>query len=263
MNDVLDYEGLKGLCVVLGRPASTLIALAPANDPFAIGPLRRKGAEWFTRIWKRLGLGKGTHLRRIHYVLISQKRPVPLPDGARYENTMDCWGALCTASRDARYLDLVPADYFVDRRNGEAIEHLSGSSTEASLDISFERPWIEVPASQVPYLPMLRLSPPTFEQPYHVELWCEKTTVNDVLVPLAERYGLNVVTGAGELSVTACINLVERAERSERPVRILYISDFDPAGQFHAGCRRTQDRASPAPQGPLPRRPGAAGRAHP
>jgi hypothetical protein len=41
MNDVLDYEGLKGLCVVLGRPASTLIALVPANDPFAIGPLRR------------------------------------------------------------------------------------------------------------------------------------------------------------------------------------------------------------------------------
>jgi hypothetical protein len=36
--------------------------------------------------------------------------------------------------------------------------------------------------------------------------------------------------GSGELSVTACHALVQRAQSSGRPVRILYISDFDPAG---------------------------------
>jgi len=41
---------------------------------------------------------------------------------------------------------------------------------------------------------------------------------------------VGIVTGAGELSITACVNVVERARQSERPVRILYVSDFDPAG---------------------------------
>jgi hypothetical protein len=55
--------------------------------------------------------------------------------------------------------------------------------------------------------------------------------MNDILVPLGEEFGINIVTGAGELSLTHCVKLLERAEASGRPVRILYISDFDPAGQ--------------------------------
>ena len=52
-----------------------------------------------------------------------------------------------------------------------------------------------------------------------------------MLEQIASEYDCNVITGAGELSQTACVNLVQRAEESGRPVRILYISDFDPAGQ--------------------------------
>lgn len=51
-----------------------------------------------------------------------------------------------------------------------------------------------------------------------------------MLLPLCERYGINLITGSGEQSLTACVNVVKRAEENERPVRILYISDFDPAG---------------------------------
>lgn len=60
---------------------------------------------------------------------------------------------------------------------------------------------------------------------------CEKSTMNDILVPLCQRYGLNLQTGAGELSITAALNLVRRIEKIGKPARILYISDFDPAGQ--------------------------------
>src|SRR5262249_32910956 len=52
-----------------------------------------------------------------------------------------------------------------------------------------------------------------------------------VLLPLANRYGLNVVTASGEISAIACRQLVERASAAKRPVRILYVSDHDPAGQ--------------------------------
>jgi hypothetical protein len=68
-------------------------------------------------------------------------------------------------------------------------------------------------------------------QRVQIESWAEKTTVNDILIPLAERYGAHLVTGAGELSATACSLCVERAKQDGRPVRILYVSDFDPAGQ--------------------------------
>jgi hypothetical protein len=50
-----------------------------------------------------------------------------------------------------------------------------------------------------------------------------------VLEPLARQFGLNLQTGVGEISITRCRELVERT--GARPVRILYISDFDPAGQ--------------------------------
>ncbi len=68
-------------------------------------------------------------------------------------------------------------------------------------------------------------------QPYHVELWCEKTTCADILDDLARAHRLNVVYGAGDLSETACQNLMQRvAANGGRPVRVLYINDFDPRG---------------------------------
>jgi hypothetical protein len=53
------YSQFKNLAAELSRPVSTLIALAPANDPFSITPSRRDGAHWFARIWKRLAIGLG------------------------------------------------------------------------------------------------------------------------------------------------------------------------------------------------------------
>ncbi|GHO77791.1 hypothetical protein KSD_55620 [Ktedonobacter sp. SOSP1-85] len=55
--------------------------------------------------------------------------------------------------------------------------------------------------------------------------------MNDVLIPLCERYGMNLQTGAGELSITAALNMVRRIEQVSKPAQIFSISDFDPAGQ--------------------------------
>jgi hypothetical protein len=227
----LRYSQLKSLAAELSRPASTLVALSPANDPFSITPGRRDGAQWFARIWKRLNLGSDVHLRRLHYAIVSQAKPLKMPNGTPYENTLEAWQALIRTSNDARYLDLVPAQDFVDRRNDEPLIYLSDECNEASLGTIYSEPHVEITSAQIPALPTLHLTRPVIQQPYHVEVWCEKTSVNDVLEKVAVAYGCNIVTGAGELSQTACVNLVQRAEESGRPVRILYISDFDPAGQ--------------------------------
>jgi hypothetical protein len=72
-----------------------------------------------------------------------------------------------------------------------------------------------------------RITPPWF----HVELWCEKTTMNSILLAIARERRLNVITGPGFQSLTGAWRLIGRAKRSGRPVRILYVSDFDKAGQ--------------------------------
>src|SRR5262252_4127588 len=85
--DPLDYESVNALAAKLDRPASTLIALSPHNDPFfAARPGRKADAEWFADIWERFRFGDGTHLRRIHYRLISTTTPILMRDSKPYRN---------------------------------------------------------------------------------------------------------------------------------------------------------------------------------
>jgi len=68
------------------------------------------------------------------------------------------------------------------------------------------------------------------DQPYLLELWIEKTTMNDELLPVCRRLGINLVTSAGFQSITSAVNLLKRVHECDKPARVLYISDFDPAG---------------------------------
>ena len=55
--------------------------------------------------------------RRGHYLMISQRDPILKLDDTPYQNTEEDWTDLLNDSKDASYLDLVPAEDFVDRRN--------------------------------------------------------------------------------------------------------------------------------------------------
>ena len=72
---------------------------------------------------------------------------------------------------------------------------------------------------RMPFLPQFSFDPPIIPQPYHVEIWAEKTTMNDILVPLAQQYRTNVVTGIGDYSATGCRDLYDRAAKSNCPAR--------------------------------------------
>jgi hypothetical protein len=87
-------------------------------------------------------------------------------------------------------------------------------------------------SEQEDLVPEVTIKPPSMSPPwFHIELWCEKTTVNDVLLTIARERQLNVITGPGFQSHTGAYQFLERAKRSRRPVRILYISDFDRSGR--------------------------------
>jgi hypothetical protein len=66
------------------------------------------------------------------------------------------------------------------------------------------------------------------------EVWVEKSgDLDDVLVPICERKRVNLIPCKGEQGIEACRKVVERGSELFKPipVRILYLSDFDPAGQ--------------------------------
>jgi hypothetical protein len=230
MNDPLTYDDLKALAEELGRPLKTLYALHSHNDPFMVGrEARERDAQWFGALWRRFEFQPGAHIRRVHYKLISQVEPVLMSNGEPYINTDYCWAELGTASLDARYLGLIALRDLVDRRNDEACIHYDGEASEPSISIEGG---FNVYATPSLALPRLQFTAPKIPQRYMVEIWCEKSTMNDILMPLGRRYGVNVVTGTGELSLTRCVELVDRARwrANGRPVRILYVSDFDKSG---------------------------------
>jgi hypothetical protein len=150
---VLDYESIKALAKSIKRPVNQLLALASCNDPFYAGVgARRQEAEWFAGVWSEHS-ALGAHLRRIHYRLVSPPEGVRilLPDGRDYQNTESDWTLLCRASLSARYLDLVPFDGLIDRRNDEPMFFANNTlldpdeEREVSAEVLFDEVEIETP----------------------------------------------------------------------------------------------------------------------
>jgi hypothetical protein len=234
---MLDYESIKAMAKSIGRPITELLALSVNADPFYAGvAARRRNAEWFAAIWADHGAA-GTHLRRLHYQLVSSTA-LTRPDGSAYENTENDWQLLCAASLSARYLDLVPFDCLVDRRNDEPmifarnLDADPDQEIEVSCRVLGDQPRVfEVQTPSMPPLPFLYLTAGSPVQKYIVEVWIEKSTQNDWLVPLCQRRGVNLVVGIGEQSETRARELALRSAKYGAPVRIIYISDFDPGGR--------------------------------
>jgi len=140
------YQELKDLAAAMGRPLASLIVLAKDNDPYLAGrPGRRlDGAQWFANLWERMNIPNGVHLRRLHYLLVSTPGTV-MPNG----NTLKCWRGLLDATADARYLDLVPASDFVDRRASAPVLYEPDASESAACLLNFSAPWVPGYASAI------------------------------------------------------------------------------------------------------------------
>src|SRR5829696_5848503 len=244
-HETTPYEDLKRLqrAVRLERGCKPhikdLIVLSPQNDPFYAGSETQAAmAEWFAGIF---GQSTGAHLRRIHYRLVARGNVVRA-DGVLYENNENSWSYLNNASRFARYLGLTDPEDLVDRRNPAPHIYMSpslGLGQEWSYEVDTN------PLDRISthlgnnHLPPVEVDTEVFGyayeealQPYHVEVWAEKTTMNDILVPLCSSLGANYVSGAGYQSITAMVSLLrDRVAKLEKPCRVLYVSDYDAAGR--------------------------------
>jgi len=230
----LDYDGLKSVAKERGCSVRDLLALAPQNDPFYAGtPTGRAQAEWFADIWRRAGYFSGVHLRRMHYWCVSQVG-LTQSNGKAYENTEEAWKNLCQASKQARYLGLVSIADIADHKN--PAPHLFAHYQQAPQarfevnvpELSDPSVWINGRFESERFVSGFN---PAMVQPYHLEVWVEKSTMDDVLLPVCDEYCADLVTGEGEMSITAVHGLFQRLHEANKPTRIFYVSDFDPAGQ--------------------------------
>jgi hypothetical protein len=68
------------------------------------------------------------------------------------------------------------------------------------------------------------------DRAYYVELWIEKSTIDDKLMPLAQQLGITFAASKGFQSISSAVQLLQRVNERAKPTRVFYISDHDEAG---------------------------------
>jgi len=70
----------------------------------------------------------------------------------------------------------------------------------------------------------------TRPQPYALTIFGEKSSLEDVLGPIARRFSADLYLGAGEISDTLLYRMAKDGVEDGRPIVVATICDFDPAG---------------------------------
>lgn len=235
------YEWIRKLKQETGKNIPELLALKEySRDPFFVGSeTDLEQAEWFEKMWEQEFKGQtGIHLRRVHYRLGSIG--YLKPDGTAYTFTKLDWGRLTAWSRVARYLKRVPADAFEDHRAPEPypLSWQTGETREPVLSNPYhewELPSVQLNLSSLDWslgTPSVAGYDPDdyLDRAYYIELWIEKSTMDDILVPLANELGFRLVPSIGFQSISNAVRLLERVQHMNKPTRVFYISDYDAQG---------------------------------
>ncbi len=220
-------HAIKQLATKKGRRAKDMLVMDEFNDPFYVGSETQcTSAEWARQLYLLLRPKRTVHIRRLHYFALTQPQHRK-PNGRIYANTEANWKFLKCACKFARYLNLLPYDAFSDRRN-----QLPPSRKWPTVKCDYPSQWRRLMVETIYGFCRLHVTAVLARLlPVHIEIWVEKSTAADLLQTVAEKYNINIVTGMGEISLTAVWQFVKRITDCNKPVRIFYISDFDPAGE--------------------------------
>lgn len=205
-----------------------LTVLAVQNDPFRMDtPAGHRDGAWLAVQAEELGLADRTiHLRGFHYLLIS--RPILKPDGQLYRNTDGDWTWLQEKAADAaRWLGYIPFDRIVDKRNAEPTVRVFSRPQP----MPYIRTGIDVTIpTGVDLRPEVYADDYNGVQHYKLVLVGEKSSLDDVLAPIAANYGADLYLPTGECSDTQLYRMARVGAEDGRPMVVFYFSDCDPAG---------------------------------
>ncbi len=255
----VSYKWVKTMARELGVHVDDLIALTNKYDPFYAGrPSDVKKAKWAKRIWdwtlkvwetKRYDLlalgyhvGEKPHARGIHYLYFTGHPNPKLPNGTPYLGTEKNWKTLVESLAKAKVLGLIPFGYMTDKKHPEVVENLRRTPDEeptlpeeGSFDGVVSPDDVEITISGGPDIEEVSgdmKKSVTKRLPYHNEIWDEKGS--KLVDQVASRFYANVQHSVGEQTYEPVYELLKRAKAASggRPVRIFYLSDYDPRGKY-------------------------------
>lgn len=62
-----------------------------------------------------------------------------------------------------------------------------------------------------------------------IQVWIEKDALAGVIEPICQKYNVPLLSGKGAFSIS-CVNEAQKTFPEDKPIRILYFGDLDPAG---------------------------------
>jgi hypothetical protein len=225
LGDILrDEKALTGLSL------EDLTVLSTQNDPFRLDTkANHVNGRWFRDRMEECGLleGNGTiHNRGIHYAIVSLGNAVR-PDGRPYQNDDDSWAFLEKASNIARWLRYVKWSRVVDARNADPVIRVRG---EESDTFSVHLPAEQFMPEDDDLIPCIRGDWSAPRQPYRLALYGEKTSLGNVLAPIAEQYDADLYLPSGEISNTLLAQMAAVGADDGREMVVAVFADCDPAG---------------------------------
>jgi hypothetical protein len=205
-----------------------LTVLASINDPFRVDtPAGHRDGEWLAVQFARLAANRIVHLRGMHYILVTDE--CIKPDGTPYRNDEPDWLWLQgKAAKAARWLGYVPFDSIIDQRNA--------APTITRYERKTPHPYLspgrlDVTIPDVDDLePYAGIVDVQGEQPYKLVLVGEKSSLGEVLDPIARRYGADLYLPTGCMSDTLIHTMAKVGAEDGRPMMVFYFADCDPSG---------------------------------
>jgi hypothetical protein len=220
---------LESACAEHKASLSDLTVLSAQVDPYRIDTAagHRDGAWLAEQLVSLYGPAQRAHWRGLHYAIVANGK-IRKPNGEIYENNDDNWEWLVTnPAKAARWLGYIPFDRIVDQRNAAPIiHHKARISPEARLSIGLD---VEIPdAEDIEPLPIARGF--IARQAFHFVIFGEKSSLEDVALPIAQQFEADLYLPTGEISDTLVYQIAKEADDDGRPLVMFTLSDCDPAG---------------------------------
>jgi hypothetical protein len=231
-------ETLRALCRDNGASLDALTVLSSMNDPYRLDiPPNHINGKWFGDQMEACGLldrSTPIHNRGIHYAIVSLGG-VKRPDGKSYQNDEESWFFLQDkASKAARWLGYIPFEAISDARNTEPVIRIRESWSRPYPGIGVGGISLVVEAlarlSLGCFEPFVHASFETPPQPYRLAIFGEKTSLQDVLGPISDRYNTDLYLPSGEISDTQIFKMAKVGAEDGREMIVFVLADCDPSG---------------------------------
>ena len=222
---------LQKACLDTGSRLADLTVLSAQVDPYRLDtPAFHAEGSWLAEQMVNLRLTeRRIHLRGLHYALVSTSGLVK-PNGAPYRNTEKDWLWLqSSAAKAARWLGYVRFDQITDERNSPPIIKVKAAERAETFIYIGDGIEVTVPDEE-DMKPTVGISNFGARQPYHLVVYGEKTSLADVLAPICDRYDADLYLPSGEISDTLLYQMAKVGADDGRPMVVLVLADFDPAG---------------------------------